>query len=203
MRFVTIIIGLFCISTAFGEVTIHGPSQLDVKEADLFTVEGVTIEEFAQCSVHVRPEEGKPQVLVLKTLDNKPVLYIKGQTAGSFDVILDVNVVGKYELVFHTLTIGKSPTTGTFAEFVVEITEEVESEGNEEVSKIFFVIASEIKEGKLRGSKAIVAKMDVEVGKVDGWGGWLGKLKVRMLKDLFSQSQWLKACEVVGKEVVR
>ncbi len=205
MRFVTIIIGLFCISTAFGEVTIQGPNQLDVKEADLFPVNGVTVEEFAKCSVYARPEEGHPRVLILKTLDNKPVLFVKGLTPGKFDIILDVNIVGKYELVFHTLTIGKSPETpsGTFAEFVVDITEDVESEGNDEVSKVFFAIASGIKGDKLRGSKAIIKEMDEKMAKIDGWWWWLRKLKVRMLKDLFSQGQWHDACLVVGKEVVR
>jgi len=87
-------------------VTIDGPDSLEVKEADLFYVEGLTIEEFKQCAAYVRPEENKPQVLVLQTVNNLPVLYIKGRSAGTFDVILDVNLPDRYELVFHGLTIG-------------------------------------------------------------------------------------------------
>ncbi len=91
---------------SFGEVTIIGPDQLDVKEADLFYVEGITAEQFSQCTVRVYPDKDKPQVLVLQTLNSLPVLYVKGRSAGSFAMILDVNVVGNYQLVIHELKIG-------------------------------------------------------------------------------------------------
>ena len=88
-------------------VTIDGPDKLDVKEAELFFVEGLTIEEFKSCAVHVRPEENKPRVLVLQTTNNLPVLFVKGSSPGKFDIILDVNIPTKYELVFHALQIGE------------------------------------------------------------------------------------------------
>ena len=95
-------------SLCFGAgVTIEGPDRLDEKEAELFFVEGLTIEEFKSCAVHVRPEINKPSVLVLQTVNNLPVLYVKGFTAGQFDIILDVNIPTKYELVFHALQIGE------------------------------------------------------------------------------------------------
>jgi len=95
-------------ASCFGAgVAIDGPAMLDVKEAELFFVEGLTIEEFKSCAVHVRPEANKPRVLVLQTTNNLPVLYVKGMSAGKFDIILDVNIPTKYELVFHALQIGE------------------------------------------------------------------------------------------------
>jgi len=197
------------IAAGEADVTIQGPNQLDVKESELFAVDGVSIEELEQCSVHVRPEEGKPQVLVLKTLDNKPVLYIKGFNAGKFDIILDVNIPGRYKLVFHRLVIGDGdivpPVTNGLAEFVVEITADVVSTEHKEVSSIFFALASEIGEGKLRGSKSILSKMQSDMAKVNGWDKWVEDLKMYLLKDLslISQKQWQDAFLVVGKEVAR
>jgi len=107
IRTVCLLTALLLSTMVFGQgVTINGPEALDVKEADLFFVEGLTIEEFKQCAVHVRPEINKPQVLVLQTVNNLPVLYVKGRSAGTFDLILDVNIPNKYELVFHALVIG-------------------------------------------------------------------------------------------------
>jgi len=108
--FFACLISLFLVSgTLGGDVSILGPDSLEVREADLFHVEGLTAEQFADCIVSVFPKKDKPQVLVLQTLNNKPVLYIKGRTAGKFAVILDVNIVGKYDLVIHELTIGGGP----------------------------------------------------------------------------------------------
>jgi hypothetical protein len=97
------------VSVAVGEgVSIVGPNQLDPKEADLFNIEGITSNELAKCcKVYVRPEEGQPQVSVFQTLDHRPVLFVKGRDAGTFEIILDVNKAGAFELVFHALTIGR------------------------------------------------------------------------------------------------
>ena len=93
-------------SAMAADVTINGPNELDVKEADLLFVEGLSSEQFAECTVRVYPEQDKPQVLVLQTLNSVPVLYVKGRSAGKFAVILDVNVPGCYALVIHELVIG-------------------------------------------------------------------------------------------------
>ena len=103
----TVLILLFSVSSFAAEII--GPSELDLKEADLFFVDGVTTEEFADCVVDVYPEENAPQVLVLQTLNSKPVLYIKGRTKGNFVILLDVNIPGRYELVKKEISIGGGP----------------------------------------------------------------------------------------------
>ncbi len=94
-------------TTCFGQVTINGPNSLEVKEADLFHVEGLTIEEFKSCVVYVRPDTDKPQVLVLQTINNLPVLYVKGMKPGRFEIVLGIFIPEKYEVVFHELVIGE------------------------------------------------------------------------------------------------
>lgn len=106
---IPILLTLLLASIAAGAVTIEGPDQLDVKEADLFYVKGLTIQDFANCEVQVYPETTELMVLVLQTINNDPVLYVKGRAPGKFALTLDVNVPGAYELCIHELTIGSGP----------------------------------------------------------------------------------------------
>ena len=94
---------------ASGEVTIVGPDRLAVREAALLYVEGVTVDQFRQCEVTMVPATNRPLVVALQTLNNKPVLYVQGQFAGAFWLIVDVNIPDAYALVVQPLTIGTGP----------------------------------------------------------------------------------------------
>ena len=92
-----------------GKAAIIGPDKIAVGEGELFDVQGVTAEEFADCSIAVFPVKNRPQVLVLQTLNSRPVLYVKGRHSWKGAIILDVNIPGAYQIVIHELTIGGGP----------------------------------------------------------------------------------------------
>ena len=91
------------------DVTITGPDELAVNEADLYYVDGLTAEQFAQCSVALFPTENRPTVLVLQTLNNQPILYVKGRHAWDGSLILDVNTCPDHGFKIKELEIGGGP----------------------------------------------------------------------------------------------
>jgi len=100
-------------ATAAAAVTIAGPNTLDTKEAALLYIEGMSADQFAgedKSTIAIYPDnEQKPIVVVLQSLGNQPVIYVQGQHAGAFALILDVNMPGAFEIVIHELTIGGEP----------------------------------------------------------------------------------------------
>lgn len=196
---------LFFAAAIAAAVSITGPSSLDVKEGDLFIVEGVTVEEFANCDIYIRPEKSKPVVVRLRDDGDNPVLFIKGLAAWDGDIILDVNVPGAYEVIFHRLVIGDdSPPDDdngdtSLAEYVRKITKNK----SEEVSDIFFALATRIASGNLSGSKAIVEATRAKMAKIKEWAKWYNQLMPHLLDDLDldTQNQWEDAYLVIANEV--
>ncbi len=91
------------------DVTITGPDELAVNEADLFDVNGLTADQFAQCTVAVFPKENHPEVLVLQTLNNQPILYVKGRHVWDGALMLDVNTCPYHGFKIKELEIGGGP----------------------------------------------------------------------------------------------
>lgn len=104
---VTLLALLTLATAAWPKVTITGPSQLDVKEADLLAIDGIGPADYGKSVIRVYPETKDLQVFPLKTFADQIVLYVKGLKPGEFAIILDVNIPGQYDLVIHELTIGK------------------------------------------------------------------------------------------------
>jgi hypothetical protein len=97
------------------EVTIDGPTELEPREAELYTLQGLDARHLADCRLVVLPHDAEGvQAIPLLSLTSRPLVYFKAREAGRYAIVLDVNVVSddvgkrphQFELVVLEVQVG-------------------------------------------------------------------------------------------------
>ena len=193
---------------AQAEVSLTGPtSPVEVGELYEVFVSGIPHEALPQTVIKWWPRENV-QVRPAMTWAGEPFILLRSTTPGEF--FLWVAILSDREVDYAEIVIDiggdipdpPDPEPIDLADYVLDLTEEVQSSSHSTIAGVFQDLSEEIGEGEFRGSSQILnttsARMFTENVNKE-WVDWFNTLAQYLLDTkLVTNKQWSEAYQVVA-----